>query len=639
MLPSPHNSTPFSVKDILKLESQRQQAEASVFLVGDHQSTSRGSLTHESLPQGTIESSYEYSGGERGFRYGNETAGSPVGSVNCNMAATGFSKGVGEEPNYTYMGTISSHEYGSTQLPPSTNIRHHSPMGSSQFYGGDKNTSLYRQNDPRPIEETGRGHADGSERSGSAHSDGFSYTTMTSNPGSVSIASTAMAGSGFMSSPNSTAGGYVNEYGYSTPYTSPSGQLQDLPYPYRHRQAAYPPSEHPTTIPRHQSPNGHQYSTLPYSQPHQPTCVPAVQNGSSPQPTHYYPRGGPASEAGSDELIDPSGPADVVDQANQYPNRQTFPVSTADRERSENNGIFHVNDPMHHRPEVPQFAGGKSPDSQNKMLESDTAPDDASIHLEESEKLDNVSNSSGSPDDEDKKKQEEDPSKNRQRTRRKPRVLFSQAQVFELERRFKQQRYLSAPEREHLAQLLKLTSTQVKIWFQNRRYKCKRQRQDKTLELASACPPRKVHVPVLIRDGQPCLASPTGSLPGGHHSLQVPYSAPYNVTVSPYHSYPNSYTSCGYNTYHPNSNTYSHNAAAAAAAAAYGTAATAGYNPLSGPPMGSSMGAVGGIAGSALHHQSTVRPTAFATMQGQMQQQPIRNHSTTDYMYKLGLCT
>ncbi|XP_006756733.1 PREDICTED: homeobox protein Nkx-2.3 [Myotis davidii] len=72
----------------------------------------------------------------------------------------------------------------------------------------------------------------------------------------------------------------------------------------------------------------------------------------------------------------------------------------------------------------------------------------------------------------------EDGERPKPRSRRKPRVLFSQAQVFELERRFKQQRYLSAPEREHLASSLKLTSTQVKIWFQNRRYKCKRQRQD-----------------------------------------------------------------------------------------------------------------------------------------------------------------
>lgn len=44
--------------------------------------------------------------------------------------------------------------------------------------------------------------------------------------------------------------------------------------------------------------------------------------------------------------------------------------------------------------------------------------------------------------------------------RRKRRVLFTQAQVYELERRFKQQKYLSAPEREHLAQLINLSPTQ-----------------------------------------------------------------------------------------------------------------------------------------------------------------------------------
>lgn len=50
--------------------------------------------------------------------------------------------------------------------------------------------------------------------------------------------------------------------------------------------------------------------------------------------------------------------------------------------------------------------------------------------------------------------------------KRKRRVLFSKAQTFELERRFRQQRYLSAPEREHLANIIRLTPTQVKIWFQ-----------------------------------------------------------------------------------------------------------------------------------------------------------------------------
>ncbi|KAM3868271.1 NK2 transcription factor related 7 [Diretmus argenteus] len=115
--------------------------------------------------------------------------------------------------------------------------------------------------------------------------------------------------------------------------------------------------------------------------------------------------------------------------------------------------------------------------------------------------------------------------KPRTRQRRKPRVLFSQSQVSELERRFKQQRYLSAPEREQLARALRLTSTQVKIWFQNRRYKCKRQRQDRSLELAGfppAAAPRRVAVPVLVRDGKLCGA---GSHP-----------APYNVTIGPYNN-------------------------------------------------------------------------------------------------------
>ncbi|CAG7816545.1 unnamed protein product, partial [Allacma fusca] len=53
--------------------------------------------------------------------------------------------------------------------------------------------------------------------------------------------------------------------------------------------------------------------------------------------------------------------------------------------------------------------------------------------------------------------------------------------VYELERRFKQQKYLSAPEREHLASLIHLTPTQVKIWFQNHRYKCKRQAKEKAM--------------------------------------------------------------------------------------------------------------------------------------------------------------
>ncbi|XP_019480953.1 PREDICTED: homeobox protein Nkx-3.1 [Hipposideros armiger] len=57
---------------------------------------------------------------------------------------------------------------------------------------------------------------------------------------------------------------------------------------------------------------------------------------------------------------------------------------------------------------------------------------------------------------------------------KRSRAAFSHTQVIELEKKFSHQKYLSAPERAHLAKNLKLTETQVKIWFQNRRYKTKR---------------------------------------------------------------------------------------------------------------------------------------------------------------------
>ncbi|KAJ3643106.1 hypothetical protein Zmor_025838 [Zophobas morio] len=93
----------------------------------------------------------------------------------------------------------------------------------------------------------------------------------------------------------------------------------------------------------------------------------------------------------------------------------------------------------------------------------------------------------------------------RQRSKRKPRVLFSQAQVYELERRFKQQKYLSAPEREQMAQGLKLTPTQVKIWFQNRRYKSKRQTLNKTELDKNQGGPNVTATPMGFCASNPCV--------------------------------------------------------------------------------------------------------------------------------------
>ena len=49
--------------------------------------------------------------------------------------------------------------------------------------------------------------------------------------------------------------------------------------------------------------------------------------------------------------------------------------------------------------------------------------------------------------------------------KRKRRVLFTKAQIYELDRRFRHQKYLSAPERESLANRIGLTPTQVCKFF------------------------------------------------------------------------------------------------------------------------------------------------------------------------------
>ncbi|XP_041839491.1 homeobox protein Nkx-2.5-like [Melanotaenia boesemani] len=187
----------------------------------------------------------------------------------------------------------------------------------------------------------------------------------------------------------------------------------------------------------------------------------------------------------------------------------------------------------------------------------------------------------------------------KQRSRRRPRVLFSQAQVFELERRFKQQRYLSAPEREHLATTLKLTSNQVKIWFQNRRYKCKRQRQDKSLEAAGQHhpqPPRRVAVPVLVRDGKPCL--------GGAQSYTAAAAAPYGSSPYSYNGYPAyTYSNPAYNT------NYS---------CTYTSIPTLPPSNTTNSFMNMNLGNAGGLGGStqAQTHQGTSVTSCQGSLQG-----------------------
>ncbi|XP_071359447.1 homeobox protein HMX1 [Trachinotus anak] len=111
-----------------------------------------------------------------------------------------------------------------------------------------------------------------------------------------------------------------------------------------------------------------------------------------------------------------------------------------------------------------------------------------------------------------------DPSSTR---KKKTRTVFSRSQVFQLESTFDVKRYLSSSERAGLAASLHLTETQVKIWFQNRRNKWKRQL---AADLEAAHIPnstqRIVRVPILYHEGP----APTAAL--GFNLTGHPVSPP-----------------------------------------------------------------------------------------------------------------
>ncbi|XP_062991735.1 transcription factor LBX2 [Elgaria multicarinata webbii] len=104
--------------------------------------------------------------------------------------------------------------------------------------------------------------------------------------------------------------------------------------------------------------------------------------------------------------------------------------------------------------------------------------------------------------------------------RRKSRTAFTNHQIYELEKRFLYQKYLSPADRDHIAAQLGLSNAQVITWFQNRRAKLKRDLEEMKADVESLkkLPPAALEklasMPELEPEAQPPPArARAGSLP------------------------------------------------------------------------------------------------------------------------------
>uniref|UniRef100_A0A8D0LAT0 H6 family homeobox 3 n=1 Tax=Sphenodon punctatus TaxID=8508 RepID=A0A8D0LAT0_SPHPU len=156
------------------------------------------------------------------------------------------------------------------------------------------------------------------------------------------------------------------------------------------------------------------------------------------------------------------------------------------------------------------------------------------IILEESDSEEGKKEEAGAEDW--KKREPGSPADKKPCRKKKTLTVFSRSQVFQLESTFDMKRYLSSSERAGLAASLHLTETQVKIWFQNRRNKWKRQlaAELEAANLSHAAAQRIVRVPILYHENSSAEAGGSGGAAGN-----VPVSQPLLTFPHPvYYSHP-----------------------------------------------------------------------------------------------------
>ena len=98
---------------------------------------------------------------------------------------------------------------------------------------------------------------------------------------------------------------------------------------------------------------------------------------------------------------------------------------------------------------------------------------------------------------------------------RKARTIYNSEQIAQLENTFTKRQYLAVPERKEVATYLGLTDTQVKVWFQNRRSKFKKQGVSGGPAVAQGSPGSA--------SGPPSVPAPASSLPRSYTTCRLPW--------------------------------------------------------------------------------------------------------------------